>query len=269
MNEHMRTYIRMRQARRIAERHLFRGEWMTAQQIAEATGIKVRTVHRRIQFGLPIEGPARFGPLPRQFAFRGQLATIAEIMDATGLSRSQVSKRTDGIRFFERHELKDPNAPLPDNARVLFFRGIKDSVCGWARRTGIAQSVIRARLDIMGWTLERALIVPSKAGTADTITFRGRTMTVSAWAKEAGISRATLRTRLLAGWSVKRALTEPALPASQRALYRRNAKIIARMTEAFHHPSTSAPTGGWSETFPKSAGTGVGSHEIHCEGTLA
>jgi hypothetical protein len=134
---------------------------MTAQQIADATGLKVRTVHRRIQFGLPIEGPHRRGPQPRRFEFRGRLATVAEIMAATGLSRSQVSKRTDGVRFFERDEATDPNAPLHPSCRVLFLDGIADSVSGWSRRLGISREVITYRLK-QGWSIRKTLTTPVK-----------------------------------------------------------------------------------------------------------
>lgn len=149
--------------RKPAPRYLFRGEWKTVREIAEITGIKPRTVSRRIQLGLPIEGPPRMGPKPRRFLFRGKKKTIAEIMTATGLSRSQVSKRTDGIRFFERWELTDPYAPLPDSSRRIFFKGITDSLSGWARRTGIPRHVIRERID-MGWPLKRALTEPPMRG---------------------------------------------------------------------------------------------------------
>lgn len=160
MDQYERTYLRFQLSRPAARRHKFRGQFLTAQEIADATGIRLRTVHRRLQYGLPIEGPARFGPKPRQFAFRGRFATIAEIMEVTGLSRSQVGKRTDGVKFFERHELTDPHAdPHPIEHR-LFYRGINDSICGWSRRTGIPHYVIRGRIS-MGWSIERALTQPA------------------------------------------------------------------------------------------------------------
>lgn len=145
--------------------HRFRDAWMTAQQIAAVTGLKVRTVHRRIQFGLPIEGPVRMGPEPKRYEFRGTSMTARGIMAITGLSRSQVSKRTDGIRCFDRDEATDPNAPLHPNAHVLFFRGISDSICGWARRTGIPHHVIRERINTMGWPVKRALTEPVMRGS--------------------------------------------------------------------------------------------------------
>lgn len=142
-----------------AKRHKFRGQMMTAKEIAELTGIKERTVHRRIQHGLPIEGPARFGPEPRRFEFRGRLATLKEIMAETGLSRSQASKRCDGKRFFERTEATDPYPDPPSGWRIVTFNHIADNICGWARRTGIPQFVIRGRLN-NGWSVERALTEP-------------------------------------------------------------------------------------------------------------
>ena len=54
-----------------AKKHLFRDQMLTAKEIAAITGIKVRTSHRRLQLGLPIEGPAKYGPAPRLINFRG------------------------------------------------------------------------------------------------------------------------------------------------------------------------------------------------------
>ena len=199
-----------------APRHLFRGEWKSVREIAEIIGVTPRTVNRRIQLGLPIEGPARMGPKPRKFLFRGKKKTIAEIMLATGLSRSQVSKRTDGIRFFEKWELKDPYGdPHPIEHR-LFYRGINDSVSGWARRTGIPRHVISERIN--------------------------------------------------RGWSVKRALTEPAMRGGQRTVFYHNRRIIRRIAASFR---SSSMTGGSSQTFTPPKGTGGGRHETHFEGASA
>lgn len=146
--------------RRSPKFHRFRGEWMTVKEIASLTGIIERTIHRRIQYGLPIDEPPRFGPEPKRYEFRGELMTARQIMAITGLSRSQVSKRTDGIRFFDLDEPTDPYAGPPANARVLFFHGISDSIAGWSRRTGIPHYVIRERILTMKWPLKRALTEP-------------------------------------------------------------------------------------------------------------
>jgi hypothetical protein len=145
-----------------AKRHQFRGQMMTAKEIAELTGINERTMQRRIQYRLPIEGPARFGPEPRRFEFRGRLASLKEIMAETGLSRSQASKRCDGQRFFERTEAADPYPDPHPCWRIITFNHIADNICGWSRRTGLPQFVIRGRLD-HGWSIERTLTTPAKS----------------------------------------------------------------------------------------------------------
>lgn len=140
--------------------HRFRGTWMTVKQIADTTGLTPRTVYRRIQFRLSIDEPHRIGPRPKRYEFRGELKTAREIMAITGLSRSQVSKRTDGVRFFDLHEATDPYADLHPNCRVITYRGTKDSIAGWARRTGIPHHVIRERILSMKWPIKRALTEP-------------------------------------------------------------------------------------------------------------
>jgi len=48
------------------------------------------------------------------------------------------------------------------------------------------------------------------------IAFDGRVMTLSAWAEETGLVREVLRDRLDSGWTIRRALTTPAIHNRQR-----------------------------------------------------
>lgn len=58
------------------------------------------------------------------------------------------------------------------------------------------------------------------------IEFNGKTQNISSWARETGISPATLHTRLrVKGWSVERALTEPAMGPHERMNAARAARL--------------------------------------------
>lgn len=50
------------------------------------------------------------------------------------------------------------------------------------------------------------------------IAFEGRVMPLSAWAEETGLGREVLRDRLNSGWTIRRALTTPAIHERSRSL---------------------------------------------------
>lgn len=145
-----------------ARLYLYRGKMMPSHAISQVTGIHEATIRNRGDAGAPLTLPRRMGPEPKRYDFRGNRLTIGEIMAITGLSRSQVSKRTDGIRFFEREELNDPYADPHPNVVLIFHDGDSMSISDWARRTGISRNVIAYRM-AKGWTAARALTTPIEA----------------------------------------------------------------------------------------------------------
>ncbi|WP_035449819.1 hypothetical protein [Aliihoeflea sp. 2WW] len=157
MDQHERTYLRFQLSQRTGRRHLFRGKWMTVKEIAKITGMGETTVYARINSGKPLEGPVRIGVAPRRYEFRGQQLTINEIAHLAGISQTTAYSRVCGNRVLEGDDLADPFAkPDPRHWR-LTFRGITDTLAGWQRRTGIPRQTIAERVDLLGWTIERAL----------------------------------------------------------------------------------------------------------------
>lgn len=76
----------------------------------------------------------------------------------------------------------------------------------WARRIGINEQTIRARIEA-GWSPKDALSVkPLPWGSRD-LTHNGKTMCLSDWARHLGINKQTLSERLKRGWSVRKTLT--------------------------------------------------------------
>lgn len=152
------TVLRILLAQRGPKLHEFRGQYLTAQQIALITGVKVRTVNRRIQYGLPIDEPARYGPEPRRFLFRGQHLTVPEIATELGCSVATVRRRISGDRVLEAGEISSLEDHHPIE-RVIRFRGITHTAVEWGRLTGVPSHLIRDRLD-RGWTIARTLTTP-------------------------------------------------------------------------------------------------------------
>lgn len=189
--------------------YLFWGQYMTAKEIAELTGLKQRTVYRRFQFGHPIEGKPRFGPKPRLIMFRGEKLTIAQIQERTGLSRSQVSKRTCADRFFERDELSASWGEPHPNARLIFHDCRTQSVSAWSRETRIPRHVITDRLN-RGWPVKTALTMPAPTRIVRLYRHDGKAMTLTRWASALGCSKETLAKRIYVDrLPVDRALSTP------------------------------------------------------------
>jgi hypothetical protein len=61
----------------------------------------------------------------------------------------------------------------------------------------------------------------SNIRTNHSLTWKGRTQPITAWARETGLSKRAIAHRLSKGWSVERALGEPAGPTGARKNRRR------------------------------------------------
>jgi predicted DNA-binding transcriptional regulator AlpA len=257
-------------AHQSAKRVLFRGQWLTAPEIAAIVGVSVRTIHRRIQLDMPLDETPPHGCPPLRYEFRGTLATIKEIMAATGLSRSQVQRRTDSARFYEADEAREQLTDFVHNSRLVFFNGVTDSVSGWARRLGMNRMTLYDRLK-RGWTIKDAIMTPANTYTRK-YTFKGITDTLSGWSKRTGIHVGTLKERIYMDWPIEAVLTVSPTCIGQRI---RRRAILRRLLEGFHAPSSPAvtlpsppTTGGPSKTFHPSPATGDVSHKTHLQPEL-
>ena len=145
-----------------AKRHLFRGQWLTALEIAELTGVSLRMVHKRLKAGREVDVPLKGGWKPKLYKFRGQLMSVADVVALTGLSRSTVTRRICGDIILEQHQIEPAYQRLEDwgdRIRIITFRGRSNSIAGWARETGICHATLAARL-YAGWTVADALTRP-------------------------------------------------------------------------------------------------------------
>lgn len=252
-----------------AKRYLYRDQWLSAKEIATASGMSYRNVLWRIGRDLSLEHPLPHGRIPKRYEFRGKLATIKEIMAATGLDRTIVQQRHDGIRFYEAHELAAHRDTLPvqrSDSYHYFYDGVSDTLSGWAKRVGIPRATLQARVD-NGWTFKETLTTPVRQRNL-THTFKGVTDTLTGWAQRTGVPRGVLYQRIHRHhWPVSVALTQPVIPHA--TLFAR-AKTLAKMIDGFHAPSATAvalpsspTTGGASKTFHPCPKTGAHSQINH------
>jgi len=196
----------------------------------------------------------------KRHPFRGKHMTVAEIAAATGFSETTVMRRMrQGV------DLDAPRRKPGPTRRKYEFRGCSLSIKEIAALTG--WSVTKTRTRVCG---PRVLDDGEDMHMSDLLrdnlvllTFKGRTDFLARWAKRLGMTDNVLRKRISAGWSVKRALTEPPMRGRQRIIFYRNRRIIRRIASAFRLP---VMTGGSSQTFHGSTGTGAGRQETQFEG---
>lgn len=98
-------------------------------------------------------------------------------------------------------------------ASKLSYNGESLTIKEWSERAGFSKDLIRGRLR-SGWSIQDALTKPTdtncKGGTAKKLEHCGELLTTREWAQRTGLSYGLINNRLRSGWSVARALTEPA-----------------------------------------------------------
>ena len=111
---------------------------------------------------------------------------------------------------------------------IVDLDGVCQSIAEHALDYGITPELIVERLTA-GWSTRRAITEPMTVSkgeklpkhqthnpaahprrNASYLTHDGRTQTIREWAAETGVKRTTILARLKKGWTVARALTEPA-----------------------------------------------------------
>ncbi len=106
------------------------------------------------------------------------------------------------------------NCNNKSNNRVLSLGGRSKTATEWARELGVSAHQVLARIDKLGWSVEKALTTPiAKVAPEVLIEHDGRTQSLKAWAAETGLKPHTIRVRLERGWSAKDALTKPLGPS--------------------------------------------------------
>lgn len=93
--------------------------------------------------------------------------------------------------------------------RLLTHNGETKCVAEWAETVGISQRALANRIDVHGWSVEKALTTIGDTRKTMAITHAGVTKYLSEWARDLGVPLCTLFRRLDRGWSVEKAITTP------------------------------------------------------------
>lgn len=209
-----------------ATRHLFRGQWLTVAEIAAQTGIKPKTIYKRLSLG---REPDQTEPSakPQLYLFRGREMSVREIATLLGVGTTTVYNRRCGNRVLEEGELNSPGfqPDPPVTARLIKFGSETLTLSALARKLSIPRNTLNFRLN-NGWAMERIISEPSYISSRGRHTRNRRV-----------IERITIGFRRI-----------------------RNHQIIHRISSAFQ-----SHTGGYVQTFQRSLGTGVGrhAHDLH------
>lgn len=98
--------------------------------------------------------------------------------------------------------------------RQITYDGRTQPLAAWAEEMCVGSAVIAARLDVLGWSVERALTEPilspgkRKSNNVE-LTYKGQTMILSDWARELGIPKGTLYHRVVRlRWPLERAFKQ-------------------------------------------------------------
>ena len=158
-----------------AKRHLFRGRYMTAKEIAAALGLTYSAITYRIRKGLPLDMPnsASKGGKPHVYMFRGEHLTAKQIASRLGVGRTTVRNRILEGRYVEDDELATMPCERGSHERILFHHGRAMNLSEWAREAGINVFTLLHRLNA-GWSMQDALTKPVMNMTLRTTRVRNR-----------------------------------------------------------------------------------------------
>lgn len=93
--------------------------------------------------------------------------------------------------------------------RMIVFNGEEKTVAQWSEKIGIKVSVLQARLNNHGWTIERALTMPlTKELPRKIYNYKGTEASIPVLAKMYKMNVNTIYSRIKMGWPIDKAMTK-------------------------------------------------------------
>lgn len=99
--------------------------------------------------------------------------------------------------------------------RYITFKGKTQKVAEWSRELKIPSATIRRRIDVLGWSEDKALScsVGDERKRDVILEHNGKKLNMTEWSKLTGIAHKTISERIKRGWSVEKTLTTPTMNA--------------------------------------------------------
>ena len=90
--------------------------------------------------------------------YNGKTQSIQKWADETGLSATCINQRV-GAGWSVERTLTEPQH-ITHKPRLLTYNGVTKRMHEWAKEFGISFKILQNRIDLHGWTVERALETP-------------------------------------------------------------------------------------------------------------
>lgn len=100
--------------------------------------------------------------------------------------------------------------------RVVSAFGREQCMSAWAEERGVANNLIKDRIDRLGWEPEKAISEPARHQDRG-LNINGVVKSVAQWARESGVEYATVCNRLKKGWPAELAVFYPAVKGHRLA----------------------------------------------------
>lgn len=91
----------------------------------------------------------------KRYTLLGKPVSIAELAKLAGVSERTMSSRLSQSKMTVEEAIAHRKGSKRTD-RILTIAGVSDSICGWARKTGVKRELIRDRLN-RGWSVKRAV----------------------------------------------------------------------------------------------------------------
>lgn len=159
---------------------------------------------------------------PKTYPYRGEQKTVAELAKIAGITPEAMRARLGPkCRMSPEEAVAHAHGTYRRSGRVprrYQFRGQLLTAKEIARLTGKSVSWVSEHHDgaSVAEVREHPMHDHRTHPQWPTYTYAGITDSIAGWSRRTGIPAKTLHRRLLNRWSLKRALTEPAMNAAQR-----------------------------------------------------
>ncbi len=182
-----------------------KGKSMNLAQWSRETGMKARTIRRRLREGMSCEDAVNPNLRKESFAvltWKGVTKTLVEWSKELEIDVNSLRGRIKSGKSLKQIMHKGSR-----EARVyITYKGVTRNRTEWAQELGIDVDIIRAR-QAKGWSIKKIFNTPVQSKAKKVyLTYKGKTLSVAEWSKETGLKVMTIQDRRRKGWPIEKIL---------------------------------------------------------------